>query len=595
MSKWTKQRRSLCCALLWIWVAGCRGATDSQNPSARDPAHANVIVFLSDALRAASLPMYGYPRDTAPRLAQLAAEGVVFEHHLAHFPGTPISVSQMLTGRWTAPLLVGQDYLSVPLRQYPQRLLLLPKEFERQGYRTGLISSHFWFKGSERLLSAFEEQRLVEDPESTKMYAEYDKLFPAVLEFLDAAADDARPFFLYLHSMDTHGPNDFHAGFDRLRGSNGASEDTDRYDAEIDFTDHWIGRVVDELKRRNLLESTVIAVTSDHGEDFNEMGPERWNRNHGLFVRRSQVHVPLLLRLPGAAHAGMRYRGVTGHVDVAPTLLRLGIEGADLTGFDIDGIDLSADLRSGNDGSASKRTAFAASPRFLGIYETQYELHYDMWEKSYSPLLRVVPDAANYPRLEAASDPEREARLRSALDEKRQREQQRLAAMPHIDRASLPQRIELPILVDVEDASEARPTFVDSGADQRWSMPGVYLRVAPGEQPAPIVLSTDWIAGNYRVVIILDASGIEGYAQQFEVSFPGATPAASVQVKGPDEPGGNRVALGVYSLPQPLVMRFAAPQGGVSIAGLELERVEGETAAPIDPVKKEQLRQLGYE
>lgn len=587
--------RAILGATVFVCLAACSGESAPVRAPQRMPAHNNVILVLSDALRAASLPMYGYPRDNAPRLAQLAAEGVVFEHHVAHYPGTTVSVSQMLTGRWSTPLLVGQEYLSVPLRSYPKRMLLLPQALKQHGYRTGLVSSHFWFADSQRLLAAFEEARIVDDPASSKGYAEFDKLFPAVVEFLDAAADDARPFFLYLHSMDTHGPNDFHAGFDRLRNASGLPEGYDRYDAEIEFTDHWIGKIVDELRRRDLLETTVLAVTADHGEDFNEMGPERWNRNHGLHVRRSQVHVPLLLRLPGAAHAGLRYRGVSGQVDVAPTLLRLGVAAADLHPFDLDGVDLTPQIQAGNDGRDSERTQLAFSARYWGIYERQHELHYDSWEKSFSPLLRVVPDMHNYPRLETVGDPVRETRLRAALEAGRRRELQRQAQLPWIDRDSLPQRVQLPILIDVTDSSEARPTFADLPDDQRWYLPGPYLRAAPAEQPAPIELSTDWLPGTYRVVLLLDRSGIRDYAQQFQVSFPGAPAARVMQVQGPDEEGGNRVELGVHDLPHPLVVRISEPRGGVSIAGLELERSSEAPAAPIDAAKKERLRQLGYE
>ncbi len=574
---------------LLLALAGCRDSTRSS------PARPHVVVFLSDALRAANLPMYGYRRDTAPNLRQLASEGILFENHLAHFPGTTLSVSQLLTGRWSAPMLIGQDYLSVPLREPPANLMLLPRVLQEHGYRTALVSSHFWFKHSPRLLAAFSETHLVEDPDGRKGYAEFDKLFPVIVDFLDDAEDDGEPFFLYVHSMDTHGPNDFHPGFERLRGTQAASPDVDRYDAEIDFTDHWIGRVVDELRRRGLLESTILLVTSDHGEDFGEMGPERFQHHHGLFVRRSQMHVPLLLRLPGATHAGLRHAGMTGHVDVAPTLLRLAVPDAELSHDAVDGVDLAYAWRGDVASPPAPRLQLGRSGRYWGIFEASHELHYDTWERAFSPLLRVEPDGDNYPRLRPMEDPATEARLRQALTERRAREETRHAALPWVDAAQLPPRVELPVPFEVAPHNATAPTFVDLADDDRWTLSGTYLRAAPGESPPQLHLSTEWLPGAYRVMLRFDGSGIRGYQQRLVIEFPGAQPDTPIVVDGPESAGGRLRDLGVLRLRNPLEIRVSNPQGGVSIAGLELVREADGAAAPVDPAQKERLRQLGYE
>src|SRR5690242_19596876 len=74
---------------LLVLVGGCKSRADKPN----------VVVILSDTLRASSMSLYGYPRKTTPHLSALAAESIVFDDHRAHFPGTPISVSQMFSGR----------------------------------------------------------------------------------------------------------------------------------------------------------------------------------------------------------------------------------------------------------------------------------------------------------------------------------------------------------------------------------------------------------------------------------------------------------------------------------------------------------------
>lgn len=576
-------------------LAACADAP-APLPAPAPPAGTNVVLVVADALRAANLPMYGYPRPTAPRLAALARDAILFENHLVHFPGTTVSVSQMLTGRIAAPLFVGYDYLAVPMHAEPARLLVLPRALRAAGFHTGIVSAHYWFGGSADLLREFDAHAIVSQPSGDKPYATFDRLLPEIDAFLDAAAAAGRPFFLYVHAMDTHGPNGFHRGFDRFRNAADWPDAYNRYDAEIEYTDHGIGQVLDSLQRRGLLERTVFAVTADHGEDFGEMGPERWNANHGLLVRRSQLHVPWLLRLPGAAGAGRRFRGLTGHVDVAPTLLRLALPDADVGAFDVDGLDLAAPLRAGAADHAEERLLFAFSGRFRGIYTAGHEVHFDTWEGTRTPLLRVVPDARNYPRLEPDGDEVLRGRLVAALEEQRAHHAARVAALPLRPIGAMPDRFGLSIMMDLDPASEARPTFADDAGDGRWYLPGPYLRVAAGEAPPPLQLATDFVPGSYRVTLVLDHSGIEGYAHEFTIDFPGSGPGTATRVEGHGDIARRRVDLGVHELGNPLRVRIREPRGGVSISGLEFERQAGAAdAAPLDADAKERLRQLGYE
>ena len=105
------------------------------------------------------------------------------------------------------------------------------------------------------------------------------------------------------------------------RDSPGFAEDlayvTALYDAEILFTDDVVGRLLDALERHGVLDETLVVVTSDHGEglmDHDEM-------QHGFHLYEELLHVPLLLRLPGGAHAGARVSAPVRSIDVMPTVL----------------------------------------------------------------------------------------------------------------------------------------------------------------------------------------------------------------------------------------------------------------------------------
>jgi len=88
--------------------------------------------------------------------------------------------------------------------------------------------------------------------------------------------------------------------------------------AALSYMDALVGRLLQALKDRELLENTVVVLTSDHGFHDGEHG--YWGK-HNLWER--SLAVPLLIRLPGAARGGTRITALTEHVDLYPTLCQL--------------------------------------------------------------------------------------------------------------------------------------------------------------------------------------------------------------------------------------------------------------------------------
>ena len=63
------------------------------------------------------------------------------------------------------------------------------------------------------------------------------------------------------------------------------------YDDCVADLDEQVGRLIDELERRGVLEQTWVIVTSDHGESFGET-PDMFC--HGTSLYQTELHVPLL-------------------------------------------------------------------------------------------------------------------------------------------------------------------------------------------------------------------------------------------------------------------------------------------------------------
>jgi arylsulfatase A-like enzyme len=164
------------------------------------------------------------------------------------------------------------------------------------------------------------------------------------LDWLEAWNESGRqrPFFVFLHLWDVHydfiPPPPYDELFDpEYRGSisgrdfemgphvHEAMDPRDLehlialYDGEIRFTDDHIGMLMDELESRDLLDSTVLVVTADHGEEFFEHG----RKGHRKTLYDESILVPLLIRYPRLIRPGSVVDRQVRLIDVAPTILSL--------------------------------------------------------------------------------------------------------------------------------------------------------------------------------------------------------------------------------------------------------------------------------
>jgi arylsulfatase A-like enzyme len=164
--------------------------------------------------------------------------------------------------------------------------------------------------------------------------------YSRALSWIDASNDSGRPFFLWLQTLPPHDPYlpppPFRASFDQserflryddagqqylYKMNPGPAQAADiailrnRYAENLAYADHAAGEFLDSLRRRGLLENTIVVVTSDHGESFG-----RWIGHQGPFLDQSLISVPLIISGPGIGK-GRRIEDLASHADLAPTLL----------------------------------------------------------------------------------------------------------------------------------------------------------------------------------------------------------------------------------------------------------------------------------
>lgn len=279
---------------------------------------ANVILITLDTTRADRMGFLGSKRALTPNLDALARQAAVFARAYSQVPLTTPSHATILTG--TYPQFNHVRDLGSPL---DKDLPYLPEILRRHGYHTAAFvgsqvldpksaSAPGFDRGFEVYDAPFHARRPGDD-----RYHSIERRAMEVVEHALAWLNQhpRGPFFLWLHFYDPHDPYDPPPQF---KARYAASP----YDGEIAYVDFAVGKLLNALRSRGLYQQTLFAVVADHGEAFGEHG----ELSHGLFLYDDTLHVPLLIKLPGARAAHQLIESRVGLVDIAPTLLQeLGI------------------------------------------------------------------------------------------------------------------------------------------------------------------------------------------------------------------------------------------------------------------------------
>ena len=359
---------------IW-WVSHPRDVDRVQFPASaavpRVDDRPNLLLIVLDTVRADHLALYGGPRVTTPHLDRFAERATVFEDcmspapwtlptHASLFTGLPATVHgcnglrQRLDPRWDtlAEHLHASGYQTLGLSSNP--FLDAARGFD-QGFDlwrnpiSGPISGR---RPLVRLLrDALGAPDRADDAEATAVNRR-------LAHWFGHEVDSDRPWFVFVNHIEAHAPYDppsrtlrftddtvrrrwrardqhYLMQTQALTGrtmldENDLRELRDLYDEEIAFVDAKVGALLDHLERSGELDRTVVAITSDHGEQFGE---------HGLFdhvysVDEPLLRVPLVVRWPGQTQAVRDPLPRQTH-DLFPTLLTLaGIDDVRPVGSD---------------------------------------------------------------------------------------------------------------------------------------------------------------------------------------------------------------------------------------------------------------------
>ncbi|HEX6900286.1 MAG TPA: sulfatase [Thermoanaerobaculia bacterium] len=321
--------------LLAFLAAGSLPARQAEPQAQRFP---NVVILTIDTLRADRLSSYGYRRPTSPNIDRLLNSGARFTQARTVEPLTNPAMCSLFTSLY--PHEHGGTRNG--LRMHPN-LPSMARVLDRRGYRSAAFVGNWTLKNRisglgdhfERYDEVFTRKRWLG---MFKGEATAEDLSDSALAWLEETRKNPRhPFLLWVHYVEPHAPYRLQEDFAGRLGvkTKGEVSRQDRYDTEIAFTDHHLGRLLQAFERDPALKAnTIIVFAADHGESLGEHG--YWG--HGRNLYEPNLHIPMGIVWPGKIRPGTIVGAPALNIDVAPTILGLtglpapdGFKGLDWT------------------------------------------------------------------------------------------------------------------------------------------------------------------------------------------------------------------------------------------------------------------------
>lgn len=324
MSMYMKGRQAvfLVCAIIAVCFVAL-GVKYVRLPSREQvtvcPQKCNVVLIVMDTLAAGHIKTYGYDRDTLPKTSKLFEdEGVIFDHAQSVSP-------------WTLP-----SFNSIYFSNMPSRITFEDLEASNR------VTLQSQLRANKISIKAVSHFGTFIDDAITRLYAR-DELIPTTNPLyvakgeLKKLSSTTPQFFMLVHSFKAHDPYRPEGEYLTLFGSTTGNEVVTmrdliienkaeqpnvalreayrlRYDQNLAQIDSYLYDVITSIPEE-VKKNTVVILTSDHGEAFNEHG-KVWHSNS---LYQEEVHVPLMMLIPGIS--ARRISEPVSHLDLTPTIL----------------------------------------------------------------------------------------------------------------------------------------------------------------------------------------------------------------------------------------------------------------------------------
>ena len=275
----------------------------------------NVIWVILESTGARHLASYGAAIDATPNVSALARRGLVFERMYTSYPESIKSLVPIFCSLYPAVHTAAGDYAAGEHACAP-----LATTLKAAGYRTGLFhSGRFRYLGmaamvADRGFDVLADAADIGGPFAVSFGTDDRSTARRVLQFIDASPE---PFAALYMPIAGHHPYRSPGAGDRPFA---ASTEAEHHRNDMHVGDQALGELIAGVEARGLMDRTVWLVMGDHGEAFFE---HPGNFAHSLYVYEENVHIPVIVAVPGALAGALRVPQVGGTIDLGPTLLDL--------------------------------------------------------------------------------------------------------------------------------------------------------------------------------------------------------------------------------------------------------------------------------
>jgi tetratricopeptide (TPR) repeat protein len=275
----------------------------NRPPAAAVDAKTPVIVITIDTLRSDHLPAYGYRGVETPAIDAFRKDAILFERAYSQCPLTLVAHASMFTGVMPSEHGI-HDNIGFTL---DPKLKTMAELAKGKGYATGGAVSAIVLRGETGISRGFDfwNDDVDIDPNSLSMGRAQrggDETRTVARQWLAQRPERRdQPFLFFFHIYEPHAPYE------------------PTYDADVAKADAIVGRFLDDLRALKLYDRALIIVLSDHGEGLGDHGEDE----HGVFLYREALQVPLLLKLPGGKRGGTSVATPVQLTDVYGTVAKL--------------------------------------------------------------------------------------------------------------------------------------------------------------------------------------------------------------------------------------------------------------------------------
>ncbi len=325
-----------------------------------EPQRPNILFAILDDATYSHFGAYGCDWVSTPNVDRIADEGILFLRAYTPNAKCAPSRSSILTGRNSWQLEAAANHWCY----FPEKFKTVGEVLTENGYHVGYTGKG-WAPGvagqingvNRELIGPRYNERRLTAPTSGITAVDYAANF---VDFLDSNKQN-EPFMFWFGSREPHRGYEFRSGIEK--GNKKLSQikevysfwpDNDTvktdlldYAYEIEYFDHQLGLMLDELEKRDLLHNTIVIVTSDNGMPFPRIKGQEYELSN---------HMPLAVMWPdGIRTPGRKIEDLVSFIDFTPTFLELaGIDQGNSGMQPIQGKSLTRILFSGKQGITDK-------------------------------------------------------------------------------------------------------------------------------------------------------------------------------------------------------------------------------------------------